>query len=104
MSASASLAALPVAHLAGELGPRAIMGATGGAIQVGSTVLADAGPQLAAQVIAATVERDDRCRLNSNTGQKMSKGRVSFRSGKRKPLMTSCYYDLTFFICILFDI
>lgn len=59
VSVASGLAGSQVAQLVGELGRRAVMGATKGALQVGSAMLVEAGPQLAAQAIAATVEKDD---------------------------------------------
>jgi hypothetical protein len=50
------LTALPIAQMAGELGRRAILGATQGALQLGSAILEEAGPQLAAKAIAAATE------------------------------------------------
>lgn len=56
VGAIASFSALPAAQLAGELGKRAVMSATQGAIQIGSAVLTEAGPQIAAHAIAAAIK------------------------------------------------
>ena len=52
----AALATLPAAQMAGELGKRALMGVTQGALQLGASVLTEAGPSLAAQAIGAAID------------------------------------------------
>jgi len=55
-----SLTALSAAQMAGELGKRAVMSATQGALEVGSTVLREAGPQIAAHAITAAIRPQSR--------------------------------------------
>ena len=56
-AAIGSLAALPVGQIAGELGRRALMSATHGAIELGTSLLESEGPRLAAGAISSLIER-----------------------------------------------